>query len=676
VRVGIEVGGTFTDLLSVDRDGEVRSVKVPSVPRRPDEGAYHALAAARIAPQAIVELVHGSTVATNAVLERSGARVAFVTTRGFRDLLLLQRHNRDRVFDLAYAKPRPIVPRRDCFEVAERVLADGAVATALDETAVEAALVPALARGGYEAVAICLLNSYANPEHERRLGGLIRRRLPHLLVAASSEIAREFREYERASTTVIAAHVQPVVTGYLERLETHLADHGFAGTLSLMQSNGGRLPSAGVRRNPITALFSGPAAGVMGATRQAGRSGYRNLITFDMGGTSTDVCLVEDGEPELQSQAVIDGLPVRTPLFGIVSVGAGCGSVVWVDDGGMLRVGPASAGADPGPACYGRGGDRPTLTDAHLIRGTIRPEAFLGGTMRIDPAAAARAFAPVADRFGMALPAIAGSAIDLAEANIVRAIQLVSTERGRDPREFVLVAFGGAGPLHAANVADDLEIGTVLVPPCAGVLSAYGLLAADYRLFETRTRRVPVDAAAPAAVGAVAREMQARALGRMRELGIAVDRAAFALTVEMRFVGQAFEVPVDLDLGRLPGLTAAELLERFSDGHRRVFFHGARPRQAAEIVSFRLGVIAPNERVPALRGLAGPAASPPRRLRICERDREVDCLLAGRQGLAPGAPVPGPAILDDVTSTIFVPSGWRAEVDPGDNLILRRSRSR
>lgn len=674
MRVGIEVGGTFTDLLSVDRDGRVRFVKVPSVPRRPDEGAYHALATAGIPPSAIAELVHGSTVATNAVLERSGARIAFVTTKGFRDLLLLQRHNRDRVFDLAYAKPRPIVPRKDCFEVSERVLADGSVATGLDESEIEASLVPALASGGYEAVAICLLNSYANPEHERRLADVVRQRLPHLLVAVSSDVARQFREYERASTTVIAAHVQPVISGYLERFEKHLAEHGFTGTFSLMQSNGGRLPSAGVRRNPITALFSGPAAGVMGAVRQAGQSGYRHLVTFDMGGTSTDVCLVEDGEPELMGQAVIDGLPVRTPLFGIVSVGAGCGSIVWVDDGGMLRVGPMSAGADPGPACYGLGGDRPTLTDAHVLRGTIRPEAFLGGTMRIDAEASSRALAPVAERFGMGLPEIAGSAINLAEANIVRAIQLVSTERGRDPRDFVLVAFGGAGPLHAANVAEDLEIGTVLVPPYAGVLSAYGLLAADYRLFETITRRVVVETGTPVIVQSVCRDMRERVLERMRELGIELHRASLHLGLEMRFVGQAFEVPVELDVDTLPELTVEELLTRFSDAHHRVFFHGARRDQTVEIVSFRLGVTVPNERVPTLRGQGGHAAGTRRTLRIFERDHEIDCVLTQRQGLTPGASVPGPAIVDDVTSTIFVPSGWRAAIDASDNLILRRSR--
>ena len=368
----------------------------------------------------------------------------------------------------------------DCFEVNERILSDGSVETALDLDQADRSLIPALAAGGYEAVAICLLNAYANPAHERALADLVGRRLQHVVLTCSSETAPEFREYERASTTVIAAHVQPVISEYLERFERHLASRGFSGTFSLMQSNGGRLPSTGMRRNPVTALFSGPAAGVMGAVRQSVRSGFASLVTFDMGGTSTDVCLIQDGEPELTGQSAIDGLPVRTPLFDIVSVGAGCGSIVWRDEGGMLRVGPQSAGADPGPACYGRGGDLPTITDAHNIQGTIRPDAFLGGAMSIDEQASHRVFEDIAGHFDLPLPEMADSAIRVADANIVRAIQLVSTERGRDPRDYVLVAFGGAGPLHAARVAEDLDIGTILVPPYAGVLSA--LRAAGIRL--------------------------------------------------------------------------------------------------------------------------------------------------------------------------------------------------
>ncbi len=671
MRVGIEVGGTFTDLLCLDEAGRAQFVKVPSVPRHPDEGAYAALVKAGIDAAQIDELVHGSTVATNAVLERSGARVAFITTQGFRDILFMQRHNRHLVFELAYQKPVPIVQRRDCFEVAERILADGSVETPIDLDAVERTLFSALANGGYEAVAICLLNAYANPTHERVLAELISHRFQDLVVTCSSDTAPEFREYERASTTVIAAHVQPVISDYLGRFERYLKSNGFAGSFSLMQSNGGRLPSAGMRRNPVSALFSGPAAGVMGAVRQAALSGYDNLVTFDMGGTSTDVCLVEDGEPELTSQTEIGGLPVRTPLFDIVSIGAGCGSIVWVDEGGMLRVGPQSAGADPGPACYGHGGVQPTITDAHIIQGTIRPEAFLGGTMEVDAVASHRVFENVAAHFDMALPEMADSAIRLADANIVRAIQLISTERGRDPRDYVLAAFGGAGPLHAARVAEDLDIRTILVPPYAGVLSAYGLLASDFRLFETRTRRIVIEENAASIVRETAAEMQDHIVEHFRDIGLQERELSFTLTLEMRFVGQAFEVPVNIDPTALDRLSVDDLLTAFADAHQRVYFHGGASRNPVEVVSFRLGAVSPLKQAPTLTKTCNDGGAITDQHRIFDGNREVECKLTRRNGM--NSRLDGPAIVDDETSTIFVPAGWRAEIDDHENLIMRRS---
>ena len=326
-------------------------------------------------------------------------------------------------------------------------------------------------------------------------------------------MAREFREFERASTTLLSAYVQPVIDGYLHRFESKLAESGFTGRFTVMQSNGGRLPAAAMRQSAITALYSGPAAGVVGATRQAARSGFRDLITFDMGGTSTDVCLVQDGRPSLASESEIDGLPIRTPVLDIVSVGAGGGSIVWVDDGGMLRVGPQSAGADPGPACYGKGGTAPATTDAHIVIGTIRPGAFLGGRMSLDGDAARRAFEPLATRFDLSVEQAAASALQLADANIVRAIQLVSTERGRDPRDYALVPFGGAGPLHAARIAEELGIGTIVVPPNAGVISAYGLVASDYTKFDAVTRKMKLDEAAAKEAGAHL-QRDARTTGR------------------------------------------------------------------------------------------------------------------------------------------------------------------
>ena len=564
MRIGIEVGGTFTDLVAVD-DGQVIVTKVPSTPASPDIGAFAALGAANIAPARVADLVHGSTVATNAILERKGARIAFVTTRGFGDIPFLQRHDRRNIYDLRYAKPRPPVARRDCFEVAERIDAAGTVIEPLDEAAIRATLIPALAAGRYDAVAICLLSAYIAPAHEQRLHAMLAAALPNLRIACSHEIAREFREFERASTTLLSAYVQPVIDRYLDRFESQLSDNGFTGHFSVMQSNGGRLPAAAMRSNAITALFSGPAAGVVGAIRQAGRSDRGNLITFDMGGTSTDVSLVENGEPSIAAETEIDGLPIRTPVLDIVSVGAGGGSLVWIDDGGMLRVGPRSAGAEPGPACYGRGGTEPTITDAHVVRGTIRPEAFLGGAMQLDAERAHAAFATVARQLATDTAGAAAAAIRLAVANIVRAIQLVSTERGRDPRDYVLLPFGGAGPLLAAEIAEELGVPEILVPPNPGVVSALGLISADYVRAEGVTHRTPLADTAPDALRASFAHFRERAETEFHNLGLRKP-FDYTLSADMRFVGQAFEVAVDLDPARLPSLTASDLADQFAAG--------------------------------------------------------------------------------------------------------------
>ena len=672
MRVGIEVGGTFTDLIAID-GAEVRVAKVPSVPASPEEGAFAALAAAGIPFARITDLVHGSTVATNAVLERKGGLTAFVTTAGFRDLLLIQRQDRPKVYELVYRKPVAVVERRDVIEIGERMLADGSVATALDPVAAAATLAAALAARPYKAVAVCLLNAYANPTHEQMVAELIRRRFPRLHVSCSSDISREFREYERASTTALSAYVQPIIDGYIGRFEERLAREGFAGRFSIMQSNGGRLPAAAIRRNAISALFSGPAAGVTGAIRQAGASGYANLVTFDMGGTSTDVCLVTDGRPIIAAETAVDGLPIRTPVVDIASVGAGGGSIVWRDPGGMLRVGPRSAGADPGPACYGRGGAAPTITDAHVIRGTIQPESFLGGRMRLDADAARCAYAPLAQEFGMTLEAIADSAIRLADANVVRAIQLISTELGRDPRDYVLVPFGGAGPLHAGRIAEELGIGTVVVPQNAGVLSAFGLLAADFTQYETITRRMPVDEAAPAAVRRVLEGLRENLEKRFRAIDVRGE-LRFAYILQMRFVGQAFEVDVPVAGDRLAGLDVAGLREHFDQAHRLVYMDSGGAGvagQRIEVVGFRVGATAPEKQV--LPGKAdAQAVRLARGIRIHENRAARDCAVTIRPQVEAAGGMSGPLLVEDETSTIYVPPGWHASSDVTGNLILQR----
>ncbi len=407
----------------------------------------------------------------------------------------------------------------------------------------------------------------------------------------------------------------------------------------------------------------------MGAIRKAKAAGFPDIITVDMGGTSADVCLAQDGRAELAAQTTVGGLPVRTPLFDIVSVGAGCGSLISLDEGGMLRVGPRSAGADPGPACYGKGGLEPTVTDAHVVLGTIRPAAFLDGRMTIDAAAAARAFAALAGTLTMSVPALAARAVRIAEANVVRAVELVSTERGRDPRDFTLVAYGGAGPLHAAKVAEELGIGTVLVPAHAGVLSAYGLLTSDYAAYDTETRRIAVDEDAPVALRSLYSAFHARMSQRLVAFGFPEAGVRFELTLGMRFVGQSHEIGVDIDPSALADLTGAQLHEAFLAAHQRIYFHtGGRDR--SEVVFLRLGARAPGAQVTARP--ATTALPPPDDDLVWINDAPVRCAFIRRGHISPHGR-PGPLVVEDGAATILVPRGWTAERNAADDLILRKA---
>ncbi|MBU0583464.1 MAG: hydantoinase/oxoprolinase family protein [Alphaproteobacteria bacterium] len=670
MRVGVEVGGTFTDLVAVE-DGHIVLTKVPSTPHSPDIGVMNAIDHASVNLSKVEDLVHGSTVATNALLERKGARVAFITTKGFRDILHLQRHDRLNIYDLRYQRPVPVVERRDCFEVSERVDGHGTIIEALNTQAEVDRLVPALQAGAYEAIGICLLSSYVNPDHERAIQSALEAHLPGVFITCSSDVSREFREFERASTTTLAAYVQPVIDAYLNRLEKKLGKLGFKDRFSVMQSNGGRLPVGGMRRNAISALFSGPAAGVVGATRQAMRSEVGNIITFDMGGTSTDVCLVTDGRPSLSPDTILDGLPVRTPVLDIATIGAGGGSLIWIDDGGMLRVGPRSSGAMPGPACYGRGGTLPTITDAHVICGTIRPEAFLGGTMAILPERSVEAFEPLAKKLGMTVAQAANASLRLAAANIVRAIQLVSTEKGHDPRDYSLVPFGGAGPLMAVEIADDLGLAQVLVPPNAGVLSAYGLIASDFAKIYTMTRRTAVDDAAPDVVRDTFVAMVAEAEADFESYELDGD-LSYTFGADMRFVGQAFEISVDIQAGALKTLSRKDLIDGFIAAHHRVYMHGASAAQAIEIVGFRLEATRKIDSLPLLkeRALTDRPAHQKSVMQGSDGPYDVDVLTAS--SLEIGSEIAGPALIEGYSTSTFVPAGWFAVRQENDNLILRK----
>lgn len=670
MRVGIEVGGTFTDLVMSDGKN-IKTAKVPSTPASPDEGAMLALKAAGLKLDEISELIHGSTVATNAVLERKGGRVCFFVTQGTKDLLLIQRHDRRAIYDLQYQKPSPVVPRHHTYEINERIAADGKIVTDLDSEVTSNLVKDILEQENFDSVAICFLHSYLNPIHERALSDIISALYPEMPITCSCDVAREFREYERASTTTLAAYVQPVVAGYINRFSEELARRGFQGKFSIMQSNGGRMPAAAITKNAITALFSGPAAGVVGAIRGKGSTPYTDIITLDMGGTSTDVALVSNDQAELTPMTMIDGLPVKTPVVDIVTVGAGGGSIAWVDDGGLLRVGPQSAGATPGPACYGRGGKLPTVTDAHLVRGTLQADSFLGGKMSVDLAAASHVIGEIAKKFNVELAEMADNIIRVAEANIVRAIQQVSTERGSDPREFALVPYGGAGPLHAARVAEDLNIDTVVVPPNAGVLSASGLLLSDYVHYRSQTKRLLLNEKNLNSIKSNISSLTTEAKEYLMKLGIQTNKK-IETSLEMRYVGQAFEVPVKLTETDVRNISLTLLQKRFTEAHHKIFEFSKPEGDPVEIISIRVGA---GEKTPEFAVQhdnedidIDPNIS---KVDIVERGILSETTTLSRTDLT-GRSVSGPVLVRDESSTVYVPFGWQVRLDEFYNIVLKR----
>jgi N-methylhydantoinase A len=630
MRIGIDSGGTFTDFVVVRANGEIESFKLRSNPSSPASVVIEGLR--RIGAKR-AEVVHGSTVATNALLERKGAKTAFVTTSGFEDLIAIGRQNRPELYNLTPALPKPLVPRELSFGIDERILFDGTIERAPSSAAVEE-LRARVAASGADAVAICLLHSYQNDSHERLL-------LKHLagFVCASCDVSPEFREFERASTTVINAYVGPLMDRYLGELE-----RGSPHKVSIMQSSGGLLTAAEARRHPVRTILSGPAGGIVGGAEIARLCGFRKALTFDMGGTSTDVALA-GRETQLTTESRIDNFPVRVPMLDIHTVGAGGGSIAMVDAGGSLRVGPESAGADPGPACYGSYGsaERATVTDAHVVLGRIGAEQLAGGAMRIDTAAADRAVARVASQLGLTTVDCAAAILRVANSNMERAIRAVSVERGEDPREFPLVAFGGCGGLHACDIAEELGISTVIVPRLAGALSALGMLLAD------RTRDYSVGA-----LGATDYEARFRKLEKQAKKDVA--RAAIERFADVRYAGQSYELTIPWQ-------------DDFHKAHQRVYGYSDSKRPT-QIVTLRVRAMVRVEK-PSLRAAASAQIrAGSRRIWIGGRWRKI--LSSPREAVGRKA-LNGPALITDYGSTTLVPPGWSMRLDRLGNLIMRRA---
>ncbi len=670
LRVGVEIGGTFTDLIVVDDRGRlVKAHKVFSTPGAMASGALQALAESGVSLGDVEIVVHGSTVATNTVLERRGAETALIVTEGFRDVLTIQRQSKDRLFDLTYTKPEPLLPRRRIAEVAERVAGDGRVLRPLSEDDARRAVAALLEDGRVESIAVCLLHAYQNPEHELRLSAVIRALAPGVFVTLSSEVLPEFREYERASTTVISAYVKPVVAQYLETLEVRLREAGFAGTLLVMQSNGGVLPIESAREQAVRMVLSGPAGGVTGAATLAAASGFPDAVTLDMGGTSTDVCLVNGGKAAYTAETKIGGLPLRTPMVDIVTVGAGGGSIAWQDGGGFLRVGPRSAGANPGPACYGRGGTEPTVTDAQAVLGLIRSGAFLGGRFVLDRERSWAALGPLAQAVGLTVPALADGIVKIANAHMARAIELVSTAKGKDPRDYALVAFGGAGPLHAAAMAEELGIRRVLVPPHAGVLSAYGLLMADLRRDYVMTRVAPVSVERKDLLHPFVQMIRR---GEQDAASYPADGGRFVVecALDMRYEGQGYELTVPIAAELIPDAGAAEIRQCFEDAHRLRYGYAA-PEKGIVIMSYRAAAsLRGSGMAPELSGGPAGRSGPGEEAPILVGGRELPARFHARGALPGGARVDGPAVIEDLTTTIWVPPGWRAEVNAQQTIVM------
>ena len=678
VRIGVDVGGTFTDIVCFDeQEGDFRLLKVPSTPDRPSaaviEGTRRVLNQFEVAAESVGFFIHGTTVATNTILERKGAEVALLVTAGFRDVPAIMRQDRPRLYDYFQQRPQPLIPRERRFEVPERMLYTGQVSRPLQEESTRQ-LLRRLRELGIRDIAVCLLHSYVNPSHERTLREWIRQEIPEARVSLSSDILPEFKEFERLSTTAVNAYVLPSVGSYLQRLEEGLDSLQIPSGLHIMQSNGGIMTSETAQSHCVHMVLSGPAAGALSGLVLGRKAGLDHIISIDVGGTSADVAVAREGNLHFAEESEIAGQILKIPAIEINTVGAGGGSIAWVDSGGALQVGPQSAAAHPGPACYQRGGSRPTVTDANVVLGRLNAGHLLGGEMAIDADLSRKAIGEdVAAPLGLELVEAAEGVIRVINAVMAKAIRRLSVEKGYDPREFTLVSFGGGGPLHAAELAADLQIPRVLVPPVPGVSSALGLITADFRHDYVRTVLWKQQQASLDQFKAQLREMQSAALAQMKREGVASDLVAFVTASDLRYEGQGFSLPVSFDLGDLSSWTdLSRLIQRFHQRHRETYgYHDE--QAAAEVVNLRLaaiGRLAPATlvRLPRRQPDPGPALEGTREIYVEGRFTEAD--VYRRSGLGWGSVVAGPAIVEQLDSTTLILPGQRAETDEFGNLTI------
>jgi len=672
VRAAVDVGGTFTDVCALDEEtGDMTFVKDSTTPNDYSVGVLNTMKKSGVRGERISQFVAtGSTMVINAITERKGVKTGLITTEGFRDVLEIQRSNRTDMYNFMYKKPEPLVPRYLRREVRERVGADGSILEPLHEEDL-LPIVPLFKEEGVRAVALCLYNSYANPTNEVKCAAKLRELFPEAYISTSTSLSAEWREYERTNTTVMNAYVQPIVDSYLQNLKKGLSNLGITAGLFVMQSNGGVSSFDHALITPILQVESGPAGGVTGAAAVGKAAGVRNVIALDVGGTTAKTSLVDNGKVRINPEYNLEktphfaGYPLKVPVVDIVEIGAGGGSVIWVDELGSLRVGPISAGADPGPACYNKGGTRPTLTDAFVVNGIIDPDYFLGGEIRLRADLSERALAPVAERLDLSLHEAALGAIRIANANMINMIKLVSVRRGYDPRDFAMVAFGGAGPMFAADLARDIGIGTVIVPLVPGVFSAWGMLLTDLRHDFVQTKVLPFEESSLGEVNAVYARLKERALETLRAEGVKDEDIYFRPSLDLRYLGQEHAVNTPLEAAPISAEGLKAVKERFDRLHKKQYTFSL--TSPVEVVNTRLTAHG-RVKKPSIKPLNNGGAS----LSKAVKGSRTVTLLGGehsadvyeRSLLPAGAKVDGPAIVAEKTATTLV--------GPGDVLTVNR----
>jgi N-methylhydantoinase A len=673
LRVGADIGGTFTDLVVFDdKQHHMLIAKTPSVPGDYSSGVINALDEVMDDYSRIELFITGTTAPLNAFLERKGARTALVTTQGFGDLYVIRRSNRSRMYDLHYRHPEPLVPRSLTFEVEERLNAQGEVVTPLNEDDL-ARIVLQLRAAQIESVAICFLHSYINPAHEKAAADYFRRAAPDLFVTPSCEVCQEWREYERTSTTVINAYVSPILKKYLVQLVGKLKNSGFDDKVFVMQSNGGLIDSHESESKGLLTLMSGPVGACVGSSVLASQLGEPNLICIDMGGTSFEVSLVVDGKESVVLETNFEGFPIRAPMVDIHSIGAGGGSIAW-SEAGALRVGPRSAGAEPGPACYARGGTEPTVTDANVVLGRIDPDSFLGGRMKLHAEASQRVVSELAKEYGLTSDKMAEGMLDVINSKMANAIRTMTISKGIDPREFSLIAFGGAGPMHAMSIAEELEITKVIIPNVAGQFSAWGMLHADIRHDLSKSINTRLNQLNWNEVQDGFSSMEAELTGLLQDEGVPAERMRFLKYLEMRYISQEYTVSVTVpDDVPLKTSAAPGFKNRFDDLYLSTFGH-SNPQEESELANIRVEA----------RGLNASTDRDQRWPLVSEADimaekirpvvfsgKSVETRFLNRSLLKQGQLLEGPLVINELSCTTVVPPGYRVDVDSIGNIVIQ-----